>query len=37
LTAEHDELMAQDQQLEVFGELAAPIPDKQPQTAEKVR
>jgi hypothetical protein len=35
LPPEHDELMSQHQQLDVFGELAAPTPDKQPQRARE--
>jgi hypothetical protein len=35
LTAEHDELMPQDQQFDVFRELAAPTPDKQPQKSRE--
>jgi len=35
LTAEHDELMAQDQQLDVFRELAAPVPDKQTKNSRE--
>jgi hypothetical protein len=35
LTAEHDELMPQDEQFDVFGELAAPAPDKQPQNSRE--
>jgi hypothetical protein len=35
LTAEHDELMAQDQQLDVFRELAAPVPDKQAKNSRE--
>jgi len=35
LASEHDELMTQHQQLDVFGELAATIPDKQPQQARE--
>jgi hypothetical protein len=31
LPSEDDELMAQHEQLDVFGELAAPVPDQQPQ------
>src|SRR5207237_8135564 len=31
LPLEHDELMSQDEQLDVFGELAAPAADKQTQ------
>ena len=31
LPTEHDELMSQHEQFDVFGELAAPAPDKQPQ------
>jgi hypothetical protein len=31
LPSEHDKLMAQDQQLDIFGELRAPTPDQQPQ------
>jgi len=31
LPAEHHELMAQHEQLDVFSELAAPAPDQQPQ------
>ena len=29
--SEHDQLMAQDEQLDVFGELTAPVPDQQPE------
>jgi hypothetical protein len=35
LTAEHNELMAQDQQLDVFRELAAPLPDKEPKNSRE--
>jgi hypothetical protein len=31
LPLEHDKLMSQYEQLDVFGELAAPVPDEQPQ------
>jgi hypothetical protein len=31
LPAEHDELMSQHEQLDVFSELAAPASDQQPQ------
>jgi hypothetical protein len=31
LTPKHDELMPQDEQLDVFGELAAPASDQQPE------
>jgi hypothetical protein len=31
LPSKHDELMAQYKQLDVFGELAPPVPDQQPQ------
>ncbi len=31
LPSEHDKLMAQHEQLDVFSELAAPVPDQQPQ------
>jgi hypothetical protein len=31
LPSEHDQLMPQDEQLDVFGELPAPAPDQQPQ------
>ena len=31
MPSEHDELMTQHEQLDVFGELAAPTTDKQPQ------
>ena len=35
LAAEHDELMSQDEQFDVFGELAAPPSGKQPQHSRK--
>jgi hypothetical protein len=35
LPAEHDELMAQHEQLDVFGELAAPVSDQQPQQSRE--
>jgi hypothetical protein len=35
LPSEHDELMSQHEQLEVFGELAAPVPDEQPQQSRE--
>jgi hypothetical protein len=35
LPAEHGELMAQHKQLNVFGELAAPTADQQPQHSRK--
>jgi hypothetical protein len=31
LPSEHDELMSQHEQLDIFGELAAPVPDQQPE------
>src|SRR5262249_36186669 len=31
LPSEHNQLMAQDEQLDVFGELSAPVPDQQPE------
>jgi hypothetical protein len=31
LPSEHQELMSQHEQLDVFSELAAPVPDQQPQ------
>jgi hypothetical protein len=31
LTSDHDELMSQHEQLDIFGELTAPAPDQQPQ------
>jgi hypothetical protein len=30
LASEHDELMSQDEQLDIFGEFTAPAPDQQP-------
>jgi hypothetical protein len=35
LASEHDELMSQDEQFDVFGELAAPASDKQPQNSRE--
>src|SRR5215218_4799817 len=35
LPAEHDELMSEHEQLDVFGELAAPASDKQPQNSRE--
>jgi hypothetical protein len=35
LPSEHGQLMPQDEQLDVFGELAAPVPNQQPQHSRK--
>jgi hypothetical protein len=35
LSAEHDELMSQHEQLDVFGELAAPRLDEQPENSRE--
>jgi hypothetical protein len=35
LSAEHDELMPQHEQLDVFGELAAPGSDEQPENSRE--
>jgi hypothetical protein len=35
LPAEHDDLMSEHEQLDVFGELVAPAPDKQPQNSRE--
>ena len=35
LPAEHDELMSQHEQFDVFGELAASAPDQQPQQSRE--
>jgi len=35
LAAEHDELMSQHEQLDVFSELSAPPPDQQPQQSRE--
>jgi hypothetical protein len=33
--SEHDQLMSQDEQLDIFGEFTAPAPDEQPEHSRK--